>query len=106
MLEQCRAMMEHMSAAMSGSGSASWMPGMMPMGGAMGMTMPFLGLLWVTLLVSIGLGLGWLLFRGGNRQAGEGARDVLDTRYARGELDRDSYLRMRADLAERAPTTR
>lgn len=75
-------------------------------GGAIGIGMPLIGLLWVALLVSIGLGLGWLLFRDGQRRAGAGAREVLGTRYARGELDRDSYLRMRADLAEQAPTAR
>ena len=32
------------------------------------------------------------------RMLGRGARDILDERYARGEIDADEYRRRRADL--------
>ena len=32
------------------------------------------------------------------RTLGRGARDILDERYARGEIDADEYKRRRADL--------
>ena len=32
------------------------------------------------------------------RMLGRGARDILDERYARGEIDADEYKRRRADL--------
>jgi putative membrane protein len=98
MLDQCRAMME----AMTGGDASSWMASMMPMGGGMGMF--FVDLLSVALVVAIGVVVAWLMFRGRHPRVGADAREVLDTRYARGEVDRDAYLRMRTDLADRAPT--
>jgi putative membrane protein len=97
MLEQCRAMME----AMTGGEATSWMASMMPMAGGMGMF--FVSLLWITLLVAIGVVSGWVIVRGRHPGAGADAREVLDSRYARGEIDRDAYLRMRTDLADSAP---
>jgi putative membrane protein len=32
------------------------------------------------------------------RRLGRGAREILDERYARGEIDADEYKRRRADL--------
>jgi putative membrane protein len=98
MLEHCRAMME----TMTGGDATSWMASMMPMGGGIGML--FGGLLSVALLVAIGVMLGLLIVRGRHPRAGADAREVLDSRYARGEIDRDAYLRMRTDLADRAST--
>ena len=54
---------------------------------------------WLLIVIVIG-GL-WLLFTmvGGNGPPEpRDPRDVLDERYARGELDRDDYLQRRADL--------
>jgi len=34
------------------------------------------------------------------RPAGPDAVDILDTRFARGEIDRDEYVERRADLEE------
>lgn len=100
MLEQCRAMME----AMWEGGASSSMDGMMPMGGAMGGGMLLVALVWVALLVAVGLAIGWLVFRRRPRQAGSAAHDALDVRYARGELDRETYLGMRSDLTDQART--
>ena len=56
-------------------------------------------LLW---LIPIAL-LGWLFAkaasgRGGKDEAPQSAREILDARYARGEIGRDEYLERRADL--------
>ena len=56
----------------------------------------------LALLVAIMVFLArWL---GGDRAAGpeapRTARDLLDERYARGEIDRDEFLRRRPDLAD------
>jgi len=91
-----------MMEAGTGGDASSWMAGMMPMGGGMGMF--FVGLLSVALLVTIGVVFGWVIVRGRHPRIGADAREVLDSRYARGEIDRDAYLRMRTDLADRAPT--
>jgi putative membrane protein len=98
MFEQCRALMETMV-----SGPGSWMGGMMPMGGG---GMMLVGLVWLALLVAAGAAIVWLIIRGGGRSTDPDARQVLDVRYARGELDRETYLHMRADLADRAPAAR
>lgn len=41
-------------------------------------------------------GAGWTLGRGGSRAPT--AREILDRRYAEGELSREDYQRMRKDL--------
>ena len=96
MFEQCRALMETMM-----SGTGSWMGGMMPMGG-----MILIGLLWLTLLVAATVLIAWLILRGRGPSTDTDARQVLDVRYARGELDRETYVRMRADLTDHAPAAR
>jgi len=81
------------------SGAGSWMGGMMPMGGGM----MLISLVWLALLLSAGAAIGWLIVRGRARQTDPNARQVLDVRYARGELDRETYLRTRDDLTGHAP---
>lgn len=90
-----------MMEAMIGGDGTSPMAGMRPMGGGMGMS--FIGLLWLAQLIAIGGVLGWLIVRGRHPWTGAGARETLDSRYARGEIDRDDYLRMRSDLADGSP---
>ncbi len=56
----------------------------------------YMGIFWVLLLVLV----VWLLLRdrrGGSRRH-TSAREVLDQRYARGEIDREEYLRRLDDL--------
>lgn len=89
-----------MMEAMIGGDGTSSMAGMMSMGGGMS----FIGLPWLAQLIAIGGILGWLLVRGRHPPTGVGAREILDARYARGEIDRDDYLRMQSDLADRSPT--
>jgi putative membrane protein len=65
------------------------------------------GLVWLlvslALLVLIVVAVVWLIvrLRADSRAIGargSGARNELDARYARGEVDRDTYLQMRRDL--------
>jgi putative membrane protein len=58
------------------------------------------GPLGLGLLVLAVLGSIWLLrnLAGPRRQPGDSAMDELERRYARGEIDRDDYLRRRSDL--------
>ena len=62
---------------------------------------PLYMLLWLAVLAAIIV----LLVRWLGGIAGEGgrstrtARDVLDQRYARGEIDRDEYLKRKQDIA-------
>lgn len=63
------------------------------------------GMLLMALFWIVVLGLaGWLiyrLFRGWSRNRGrESPEEVLRERYARGEIDRATYQRMREDLRE------
>lgn len=97
MFEQCRALMETMM-----SDAESWMGGMMPMGGGM----ILIGLVCLTLLAAAVVLIAWLILRGPGRGTDTDARQVLDVRYARGELDRETYLGMRADLTDDTPAAR
>lgn len=97
MFEQCRALMETMM-----SGAGSWMGGMMPMGGGI----ILIGLVWLTLLVAATVLIAWLILRSRGPRAETDARQLLDVRYARGELDRETYVRMRADLTDHVPAAR
>jgi putative membrane protein len=93
MIEQCLAMME----AMTNGDAMGSMSGMMPMGGGMGVGM-LMTLGWIAGLVAIGIVIVRLLVPNRPRAAEVEARQTLDARYARGELDRESYLRIRDDL--------
>lgn len=55
----------------------------------------------IALILILALALGWLPQRrdqGPNRTAGRDAVEILRERYARGEIDRDQFERMREDL--------
>jgi putative membrane protein len=72
------------------------------MGWMNGWGMGFGMILWLVILALIISGLVWLVRSqpiGGNRRRATGL-DVLDERYARGEITRDEYLRMKRDMTE------
>jgi putative membrane protein len=75
----------------SGFGHMGWMNGW-----GMGFGM----ILWLAIAALIIAGLVWLVrsqpIRGGQRHST--GLDVLDDRYARGEITRDEYLRMKRDI--------
>lgn len=57
-------------------------------------------------LVPIAL-LAWLFVRGqtnGNALAAPTPQDILDGRYARGEIEQDEYRARRADLLQKDPS--
>ena len=57
----------------------------------------------VVLALSILGAVGLTRWRGGgHRRHVNTARDILDERYARGEIDREEYLRRRDDIADRS----
>jgi putative membrane protein len=99
----CAAMMEAMSGA-HGTSDGDWsgMMGMDGMGG-MGSMMAF-GLLWLLIIAAFAalliVGAIWLWRRGqpAATPAVQTPREMLDRRYAAGEVDRDTYLQMRSDL--------
>lgn len=43
-------------------------------------------------------GPGWLMGGHGRNHREENAREILDRRYAKGEINREEYQRMRKDL--------
>lgn len=61
--------------------------------------LPFGGILLLALAVALALTLVTLL-RGRDRQP-EAAQDILDRRYAAGEIDQELYDRMRRDIYDR-----
>ncbi len=71
------------------------------MGFGMGFGMLFMGLFWIALIV----GAVWLvsfLFQTGRSSnitgSSQSPRDILDQRYARGEITREQYEQMKNDL--------
>lgn len=81
----------HMDGAHGGAG----MPTMDMMGGVLVASLLVCGL-----LIAVAVYAGWWL-AGRNREVDD-ARHDLDVRYACGQLDRDTYLRIRADLGTRS----
>jgi len=63
--------------------------------------MPLFGMVWFALMiVVIVLLVRWLGGRNGGRSTSiRTARDILDERYARGEIDREEYLKRKNDIA-------
>lgn len=73
------------------------------MGFGMGFGMLFMGLFWI-LLIAGAVWLAGVLFQTGRSQNFPGGdnqtpREVLDQRYARGEITREQYELMRQDLS-------
>jgi putative membrane protein len=67
-------------------------------GWGMGWGMPFFGLFfWILIIAGIVFLVRWMM---GNQQdsAQESALAILKKRYARGELNRETYERMKKDL--------
>jgi putative membrane protein len=73
-------------------------------GGGGGMWFGPLGMiLWLVVLVAVIVALvRWLGgTSGGADRSGRSARDTLDDRYARGEIDREEYMKRKQDIAGR-----
>ena len=67
--------------------------------------MLFTLLFWVLLLGGVALIVVWAINRTRTGPA-ESALDILDKRYARGEITREEYERMRREIREGLPSTR
>jgi putative membrane protein len=65
------------------------------------------GAFWIVLLVGLLIGTAVLVrsLRSSTKgQDGPTALDILDHRYARGDIDRDEYVRRKSDILERKTT--
>jgi len=71
--------------------------------------MIFGGIFWIALLVLVGLAIMWFLRNGGHvgsfasHDQRSGGLDILEERYARGEIERDEYLQKKGDILGREP---
>ncbi|MDH5557169.1 MAG: SHOCT domain-containing protein [Alphaproteobacteria bacterium] len=84
-------------------GGYGWMHGD---GGWMGMGLQ--GLFWILILIAVVWVIVWASRMAGGPQPGKtgaeerpSAMDILDERYARGEIDREDYMARKADLESR-----
>ena len=80
-------------------------PGCGPWTGWGGGTMLFMALFWA-LLIAVAVGLVWRLLGPGRPSGNVGSNEtkaeaLVKERYARGEIDRDTYARMLEDLQRR-----
>ncbi len=91
MVEQCTEMMR----MMGGSMMSGTMGGMMGTGMLMMLGML---LLWTLLIVALVLVLQRFMTGRGSRATSLATQEILQQRYARGELDREEYERYLADL--------
>lgn len=68
--------------------------------GAIGML-----LFWGVALFGLVALVRWMMTRSGEKASAQppDAMEILKQRYARGEMERDQYLQMRADLLQRDP---
>lgn len=75
-----------------------------PMGGGhWGGGMAGMWLFWILALVVL-VAIPWLFLRHRGRESGESPEEILRERYARGEIDHDTFERMRNELqATRRP---
>jgi putative membrane protein len=62
---------------------------------------PLWMLVWLAVIVAVIVALvRWLApIESGTHNSPRSARDILDERYARGEIDRDEYLKRREDIS-------
>ncbi|HET9985218.1 MAG TPA: SHOCT domain-containing protein [Longimicrobiales bacterium] len=83
---------------------APWWCPMCGPGGMWGWGMMFGWLLWLVVLAFlVWLAVRYLPGRAGPPGRGADAEAILKERYARGEIDRDTYLRMLEDLRRQPP---
>ena len=61
----------------------------------MGALWPLFILFWILLIAGVVVVIGWLL-----RGRADSPLEILRRRYARGEIDRETYIRMRRELRE------
>lgn len=61
----------------------------------MGALWPFFILFWILLIAGAVVVIGWLL-----RGKTDSPLEILQRRYARGEIDQETYTRMRRELQE------
>ncbi|MHB1001120.1 MAG: SHOCT domain-containing protein [Armatimonadota bacterium] len=54
---------------------------------------------WLLILAGIVILVIWLVNRNKTPGAGENALDILNKRYARGEINREEYERMKQDIS-------
>lgn len=73
-------------------------------GGGYWLGMGLHGVFWLLLIAAIVVGIVWMVRAGSRpsenapRAGGSSARQILDERYARGEIDREEYQARRKDL--------
>jgi putative membrane protein len=60
----------------------------------------FMWIFWIAIIVGIILLVKWIVQqnRPGGQQQGENSLEILKKRYARGEIDKEEYDRIRKDL--------
>lgn len=72
-------------------------------GGGYWLGMGLHGVFWLVLIAAVVVGIVWAVRSTGRSQdtpprGGSSARQILDERYARGEIDREEYQARRKDL--------
>jgi putative membrane protein len=72
------------------------------MGGMMGGWMLLWALLGLALLVLVVVATVWLVKQMTSSGSGSTHREILERRYAAGEIDREEFLQRREDLARRS----
>ncbi|MDE2309501.1 MAG: SHOCT domain-containing protein [Betaproteobacteria bacterium] len=79
---------------MMSNGAGGWM---------MGGMWPLSILFWILIIVGVVLIARWLMARGGQGKASpaESPIDILKTRYAKGEIDKEAFETMKRDIGVR-----
>jgi putative membrane protein len=67
-------------------------------GWGMGLGWIFMALFWVLIIFGIVALAKWIISGGGWGRSGKGPLEILQERYARGEITREQYEQMRHDL--------